>query len=70
MKVNRKDLRRLNTLSTMADNLIYAFAGLSDETKDALKTKFPNDTEQLVVSFKENVTELINPIKSRSNVRS
>lgn len=70
MKVNRKDLRRLNTLSTMADNLIYAFAGLSDETKDVLKTKFPEDTEQLVVSFRENVTELINPIKSRSNVRS
>ena len=70
MKVNRKDLRRLNTLSTMADNLIYAFAGLSDETKEVLRTKFPNDTEQLVVSFGKNISELINPIKSQGNVRN
>lgn len=64
MKANRKDLRRLSTLSTMAANLIYAYSGLSKETMDLLRVK---ETKRHLVEFGKNISEVLQTIKEKEN---
>lgn len=64
MKANRKDLRRLSTLSTMADNLIYAYSGLSKQTMDLLKIK---ETKRHLVEFGKSISEVLQTIKEKEN---
>ena len=56
---NRSDLIKLKTIIKMADNLISAYSGLSDETKKYLETGFKSDSIwQLSEIASKSVTEL------------
>ncbi|MEI6752331.1 MAG: hypothetical protein WCK78_04110 [Paludibacter sp.] len=71
---NRKDLRRLNSIQSMTENLQSAYSGLSSETQTFLREEFKGETELKLRDFGRNVSETIEelkkPVERRRNVRN
>ncbi len=64
VEIERKDLRRLNSILSMSENLQYAYDGLSDSTKDYLREEFEGETELHLINFERNICDVIDLIKS------
>ena len=60
---NRKDLRRLNSIQSMTENLQSAYSGLSSETQTFLREEFNGETELKLRDFGQNVSETIEELK-------
>lgn len=69
-KPNKKDLRRLKSIESMADNLSSAYSGLTEGTKEFLLKEFTGETKLHLLKFHENISETIEEIKSFKNKES
>jgi len=63
MRPNRKDLRRLNSIQSMSENLQSAYHGLTVETQTFLREEFRGETELKLRDFSTNVSEAIEELK-------
>jgi hypothetical protein len=65
MKPNRKDLRKLKSISGMAFKLRSAYTGLSLPTKNILQSEFRGGTENHIIRFEANINQVIDAIKTK-----
>lgn len=64
VEIDRKDLRRLNSILTAASKLLYSYDGLSDGTKEFLRKESVGETKLHLVNFERNISEVVDLIKN------
>ena len=64
MLANRRDLRKLKSISGMAGKLRSAYTGLSQPTKEMLQREFRGGTENHIIRFEANINQVVESIKS------
>jgi hypothetical protein len=63
MLANRRDLRKLKSISGMAGKLRSAYTGLSQPTKEMLQREFRGGTENHIFRFEANINQVVESIK-------